>query len=461
VKQLRNRLGIDGRDDSGFTLVEVIVAMVIFAIVSTSILYGMLSVLKITRDSRAQQVASNLAAEEIDLARAADDLFLLDDYTYPPRTLNGDIFTVKREARWVTDPAQDLQCGSGGTALRYKSIKVIVTWQGMASANGVESYTVINPAERINDPAKGTIIVTVRSPNGSGVSGAAVSATPAVPPNGATALSVTPSATNSQGCSYILKVNPGNYTVTASKAGYVDVKQKPLASVDTTVTIGNAVAVDLTYGLASTYPVNLATNGPSDTKIPTNLRTTMISSLPPYYDTTTVATRARSFSLFPTAYEAIAGNFVPSAEGTPGCPAVDPASWPAILVGVDTYASFRPPAAVADPGATAAPTNVKMGIFTITGDSSANRRYIKAISQDRTPRCEVSAQMTYTFGNTLGTSTGTKTTFALPYGSWLLYYGDSSSQTTVVGASRMALVTGQRGSIGSDNVILLDPRSKQ
>ena len=118
IISIRRRLTIAAHDDRGMSLPEVLVAMVIFAIISSGLLYTMLSVLALGRDSRAREVALNLAAEEIDISRGFADVFALQDATRS-LDLNGDTFTVDRTTRWVSDPEIDLQCGSGGAPLRY------------------------------------------------------------------------------------------------------------------------------------------------------------------------------------------------------------------------------------------------------------------------------------------------------------------------------------------------------
>lgn len=446
--------------DAGMSLVELMVAMVIFAIVSVGILTGMLTILKLTRDSRAVQVASNLAAEEIDLARSAEDLFALDSKTYPVRTINGDKFTIKRVADWVTDPDTVLQCGAGGAPLRYKAISVTVTWENMSPGNAVQSYTVLNPAERINDPTKGTIIVSVLGVTGAGSSAVSVNATPATPAGGATTIPITPTPTDSKGCTYVLKVTPGNYNVTVSKAGFIDADQDVIGSNLVSVAAGSSVSRSFNYDKASTFPVSYATNAPS-AKIPTNMDTTFISSYGPVWSAATSSALTRSLSLYPhpSGYEVIAGKFVP-VTGTSNCLMVDPEAWAPTVVGSTTYAAVRQPASGAQPGDVAPTAAVPMGIFKIKGDGNASRRYIKAVSENLSPSC--SETMTYTFGSVLTNSNATDVLLALPYGNWKLYYGDASSQTTAVAASRITLDTGQRGSINTTtNVITLDPRVAQ
>jgi prepilin-type N-terminal cleavage/methylation domain-containing protein len=460
VQKLRAVLFKRIGSDAGMSLVELMVAMVIFAIVSVGILTGMLTILKLTRDSRAVQVASNLAAEEIDLARSADDLFALDSKTYPVRTINGDKFTIKRVADWVTDPNTVLQCGAGGAPLRYKAISVTVTWENMSPGNAVQSYTVLNPAERINDPTKGTIIVSVLGVTGAGSSAVSVNATPATPAGGATTIPVTPTPTDSKGCTYVLKVTPGNYNLTVTKTGFIDADQNIIGSNLVSVAAGSSVSRSFNYDKASTFPVSYATNAPS-AKIPTNMDTTFISSYGLYYSAASTSALSRSLTLYPhpSGYEVIAGKFVPSTQPS-SCPMVDPAAWPAVVEGATTYAAERAPASGAQPGAVAPTASVPMGIFKVKGDTDSNRRYIKAVSQNLSPACGTT--MTYTFGSVLTNSTSTDVLLALPYGNWKLYYGSSTAQTTEVGASRITLGTGQRGTITSGtNVLSLDPRVAQ
>ena len=49
--------------DAGLSLVEVIVAMMVFTIISIGVAYTITNSLVLTRDSRARAVATNLAAQ--------------------------------------------------------------------------------------------------------------------------------------------------------------------------------------------------------------------------------------------------------------------------------------------------------------------------------------------------------------------------------------------------------------
>jgi prepilin-type N-terminal cleavage/methylation domain-containing protein len=466
LKSLRARIHRSLESDSGFTLIEVIVAMFIFTLLSTGILYGMLAVLQLTRDARSTQVATNLASQEIDLARTfANDLFALVDYDTPLVVTqpDGSKFYVKRTTNWVSDPGVDLKCGAsaGGGALRYKRVNIEVSWDNMASAaSAVKTYTVINPAQRINDPSKGTILVSVTGETGIGKAGVTVTAVPASPANGATAITVTPTPTDAQGCTYILKVVPGNYTVKVSKSNFIDSSQKAVGEKFTGVTAGASTQVGFTFDEAATFATLYNTGNLANAMIPRNLQTSYVSTYPTFTSVATSNSKSKSVKLFPFSggYAPIAGALVDPVDLSKTCPAVDPDEWAPVTVAGIEYKSVRSPSLGATPGGG---ENLVVSMGTVVVNMSGTNRSVKAVSQNRTPTC--ANTQTYVFDGL-----GPDSKLALPYGSWLLYYGSSSSQTTVVSAPMMSQPTGGSSGTGLSGVglpgfganeLVLDPRS--
>lgn len=445
------------RDERGVSLPEILVAMVVFAIISTGLLYSMLGVLSLTRDSRAREVALNLAAEEIDLARGVADLFALQDATREVE-LNGDQFRIARTTRWVSDPEIDLQCGAGGAPLRYKRVEVEVTWDGMRDAEeGVSTYTVIDPKNRINDPAKGTILVSVLGASGAGSAGVSVTAAPASPANGATALAEAPLPTDAQGCTYILKVTPGTYTVTVSRTGFVDVAQRAAPSITVGVAAGSAASVGFQFDRAASFTAQYAAGvaGPAPI-IPNNMATTFISSYGAHVSTASNANLTRTVPLhpFPAGYEAVAGAYVPPSESNRGCLAPDPAAWASTQSGGSTYIGQRAPAAAAVPGGSTT-IDVPMGVFQLTVNSS--NRWVRATSVDSGPGPGCELTMTYLF-NQLPTGTSR---LALPYGSWEIRTGNSSSSRNNVPALGSIQAEGTTLVPALLGIVTLDPRQPQ
>ncbi|RZS56448.1 prepilin-type N-terminal cleavage/methylation domain-containing protein [Microcella putealis] len=470
---IRRFFTIANRDDRGLGLPEMLVAMVIFALISTGVLYGLLAMLQLSRESRAIQVATNLAAEEIDLIRDVDDIFSLLDATRTVE-LNGDQFEVRRIARWVSDPATDLECGTGGQPLRYKRIAVEVRWGSMRDADRpVTSYTLLNPDERINDPALGTILVNILNSAGTGVAGLTPGAAPASPAGGAQPLTETPRATDAQGCTYVLKVVPGNYNVRLNVGGYISADQVQDVTRVTQVTAGAAASASFLYDRAATFTVNYASNRPAGLAplLSREMVTSFVSSYGVHRSTHSV-TNPRTINLFPfsSGYQVIPGAFIPptgipgDANASDGCLAVDPAAWEPRVAGGQSFVGVRSGPVAANPGSTAPTLDVPMGIIDVNLGTGSGTRYIRATSVNAGgPGCAV--PMTFTFDrNVRPTPRPGTERIALPYGSWEIFVGDSSgSQPTPV--SGLAITPVTLGDVGGplggllSGVVTLDPRT--
>lgn len=451
---IRERLRRKASGDDGVTLVEVIVAMFIFALISVGVIQTMLSVLSVSRDSRSRQVALNLAAQEIDRSRETADLFELLTADLAPVVVNGDTFHVHRETQWVSDPNADLVCGAGGGELRYKRVNVTVTWDNMRpSTEPVRSDTVIDPRTRINDPTKGTILVTVLTGGGEGSAGVAVSASPASPPAGAVSPGAV-AATDSEGCSYILRVTPGNYNVTVSRSGYVDEEQGVTSSATVSVAAGTSTNVQFQYDLAATVTTTYAPGAPGGTRIPVDLPTTYVGGVDPYVHSTTVTTTAttRTLSLHPFAagYQAFAGS----------CAAADPQAWDED-VAQHLAAGLREPTFATAPGATVA-ASVPMGVVTVAAGGSAGGRQLRAVSVNTGADPGCATEQVLTFGNTTTTRipTGGTMTVAMPYGSWKFQWYNGSSWVTVAQTGLTLVAPAPHSSVsgGATGTVTLDPR---
>ncbi|MBH0082523.1 prepilin-type N-terminal cleavage/methylation domain-containing protein [Salinibacterium sp. SWN167] len=407
--------------ESGLSLLEVLVAMMIFAIVSLGVLQTLTTVLAITRDNRARVVATNLAAQEVDLARDAGDVFTLFDETYT-KTLNGDVFTVSRSTAWVPSSNTAASCGSGGGTLQYKRINVEVSWPNMREGTEpVRFDTLLAPDDRINDPALGTILVSVLGGSGEGSSGVSVNASPASPAEGAQSLSTSPAATDAQGCSFILKVAPGNYNVSVSRSGYItDDGQSSSPSQLTQVVAGTASSVSFNYDDAARFDLSYVSDPvPSDVEIPKNMDTTFLSSYGVYADTASTTSLTRNVDLFPwrSGYVGIAGEYIPKPEDPAStadyCASPNPALWPEEDVAGVTYRSPDPAAVAANPG-DSVDMVVPMGLVDVSGIAGSKIR-VKSTAPvvgSGDPGCTESITLNF---NTLDASTQY---IALPYGTW-------------------------------------------
>ena len=437
--------------EAGVSLIEVLVAMLIFAIIAVGVGYGLVTSLYLGNDARSRESAVNLAAQEIDLARSAGNVFAVLESTSTV-VQNGTTFTLHRSTDWETTTGADGNCGSGGGQLRYRRVNVTVTWDSMrATTPVVRADSALAPGRRINDPALGTILVSVLTASGSGAAGVAVSAVPGVVPNGAATLTEVPAATDAQGCSYVLKVQPGTYDVTVSRPSFVDKDQAASSTQTVGVAAGGASSVAFAYDLAGTVTARYGTNFTSgSTLLPNNLNTTFRSTYQPYTAVHASNANEQAFRLHPFGYEVFAGRFIAATPSTPGCLSVDPAAW---TTSAADGAIGTAVAAVATPGGSAT-VDVPLGVLTVTGLAG---QYLRAESTTAPggsgdPGC--GAPMTFTFGLLPADAT---TQLGLPFGSWIFFSGAASgSEATPVPATSLAVLT--RG-VAAGGVVTLDPRA--
>ncbi|GGE81885.1 hypothetical protein GCM10011313_00380 [Mycetocola zhadangensis] len=423
----------------------------IFALVSVGIVHSLLAVTIQVRDSKAREIATNLASQEIDSVRSTDNLFTLLDETYTPDPIGGQNFTVTRSAQWVTDPDADSVCGgvAGTTArdLQYKLVSVTVTWDGMRNrARPVYADTLIAPGARVSGPQQSTILVYVENPSGGGTPGVTIETDPAVTP--------APTPTDAQGCSYIPKVTPGTYKVTVTTPNFVDAEQKKPPTQTVTVQEGESGAAFFRAAPQQPLEVTYASNYTDPAVVlPDNLTTSFMHESDPIYSVDGGNSKTLTHNLYPFAepYKAVAGRYVEANDGTAGCRSTNPAEWPTTVVGAETLESA--PLESAAPG-TGAKLSVPMGVVSIAKESGI--RTITAVSQSAGPAGTAdpgcaALTMTYTFTVTNGNST---ILAALPFGSWQLYKGDSAASPEFL----VGLTPKTRGSVSLGGIVTLDPR---
>lgn len=440
------------RSESGVTLVEIIIAMMIFAFIAVAVAFGLTTALSMGSDTRSRAVATNLAAQNIDTARAAGDVFSVGNIVDQTTVVNGTTFRLTRTATWETSASAYAGCGSGSGQLKFKRLNITVDWNGRRTTTPiVHSDTLISPGSRLNDPALGSILISGRTGSGAGSSGLNVTAAPSSPTNGALPITTDPASTDAEGCSYILRVTPGNYNVSVSRLDYLDEKQNAVATTSVGVAAGAASSAAFQYDLAAKFAVTYAGNVPGASRIPNDLSTTFRSTYGVFTSPATTNSLTRTVPLHPfsAGYEVFAGRYNSPGTNVVGCLSVDPVAWTTVAA---DGAIGRSPSPVAGlPGATVA-TPVPLGALTITGVTA---RYLTAVAQVSAadtgdPGCNVPD--TYTFGRI----TSPSVQIALPYGSWLFTTSATpTGPSAPVAGARLAVLS--RGVVTGD-VVTLDPR---
>lgn len=446
---LRERLGIarsGSHREGGMTLIEVVVAMMILTIVSTGVLYTMMTMLTVTRDTRSRQVAINLAAEEIDRARSVENVSDLvgwttdsgDDDPNDPLVrkgvvvVNGDNFHIRRSVQWVSDPDSQLSCGASAsqTTLRYKRVNVSVTWDGMRDgALAARADTLINPRGMVNDPTKGALLVSVVDSFGNGTPGVTVTVTPAP--------GVTANLTDADGCTYLINVNPNsNYTIRVSKSGFLNEQQ---------VAAPSATGIAVTAGFTNSRTFQLARAGVYNLTYPAarpvNFKTSFISTERTYVATIPAASSA---SLFPVNYKVVAGDSIV-------CPASNPANW---TLGDDGNDPATPLVPTDVQGYTAAPGGsvsvpVVTGQVQVSGVSSS--KAIRAVSTTGSGHPACTAETTYDYP-------AGQNKISLPFGSWKLSLINATGTASPAALAADKLTLLSYGKIATNGTVTVDPR---
>lgn len=457
MKNLRSRLRGTRDSDSGLSLIEILVAMMVFAIIAVGVAAGLTSSLVMTHEARSREVAANLAAQVIDYQRATPDIFALGDDS-KVQTVDGRRYTVSWQTHWETGGVESTtQCSTGSGTLKYKRINVSVRWDGMRSTSrAVTANTLLAPDGRINDPDLGTIVVAVLSANGAGIPGVTVTAAPSGTPNGAVALTTPPKPTDSQGCSYILKVKPGNYDVKISRTNYVDSEQSVDSSTTMAgVTAGSASSAGFVFNDGGRFTPVYDGNVAGSFIIPGNLVVSYVNS----YGVFTKPTGLVRLHPFAAGYQAIGGAFVPPSEANAGCLSVDPDAWS--TVAADGAIGKRAEARAVAPGA-GDDIAVRLGAVTVNGQ---NGKFVTAVAQSvgptgsGNPGCALAAVTTPAYPKvTFSKLTSAAQVIQLPFGSWKLYTGSNSGETTTQIATTSMTLKSRGLLTPAGNVLTLDPR---
>ncbi|MCL2423370.1 MAG: prepilin-type N-terminal cleavage/methylation domain-containing protein [Micrococcales bacterium] len=446
------------RSDDGFTIAEVMVALLIFALMSTGSIFATMSMLQITRDARNRQVAANLAAQEIDAVHAVADTTSIFPRVLDP-SQNGTSFHVDRSVSWTSIPAdeQDDQNCLLATQRYLATVTVTVTWEGMRSGTQpVVSDTLVTARDLELGSSTGIILVTVLGADGTGRGGVRVQA------GGASAV------TNSQGCAFLLGMPAGDHTVTIYKPGFVDEHQNERPAKLTSSTPGETTSVQFQYDEGATLRLHFAyADGynrlldPTGThpawQLPPGLPVRTVAQLPvtlgnPAGDVvldlsaSTAMIQTRTVHPFPSGYTVVAGS----------CNAADPQLW--------TPPGPASPAFNAAAGATT-DVDVRMGVVVLNLPSGTAGELVaipmKSTKVSGDPGCDNQPGLRYSFGSAESYVVNDKIAIALPFGSWkLTLNGAPINQNWMTPLGDPAYNTKQNLQGEGGGMVTFDPRGK-
>jgi prepilin-type N-terminal cleavage/methylation domain-containing protein len=399
---------VSQRRQDGYSLVELLVAVTVFALVFAAVSIGIGRALELNRGNRNRSAAAYLAAQQLEEVRAQPfSAVALGTTTCPYTTSSCNVpapYTVTQNVVWASPGSTTTSCDvptAGGAGLAYKRVTVTVTWPDMGGVAPVTSQTLLTPPAGTYDPNDGHILVQAFDRDALPLAGQTVSL------SGPETAS---QPTTSDGCAFFPYLDPGTYTATLSTSGYVDRQGGQPATQTVGVTASQISRVQFDYDQAATLSVGLV--APSGSVIPTGtygIAMTVANSnltvgYKSYQQSATGSGTTRTITpLFPYAsgYQVWAGD----------CADADPAAHPG---------GSRGAVLASDPGATTSGSvtldavDVTVRWSTLLGLPVTNA----AITATH------SAGTGCTSGSTLTTTTRTNASgqlrLALPYGRWTI-----------------------------------------
>jgi prepilin-type N-terminal cleavage/methylation domain-containing protein len=258
-------------DDSGFTLLEVVIAMVIFTVFCAVSLGLLVRTTDVTKGNLQRTAATNLAAEQIQIARSTSAINILTGAS-PVRTetVGNTVYTINQFAKYLSADSTTSVCDGASAALAYKLVTVTVTWDDMGSIKPVRVDTL--KAFGVGSDGLGTsgaLAIGVSGADGTARGGLTVTLN-----TGASSVS------DDDGCTIFVGLTAGTYTATINTVGYVgSANTQSNTKTGLGVTVGNLTRVAFSYDTIRNIAVKVdspVTGGVVATNLPIRMSTTTL-----------------------------------------------------------------------------------------------------------------------------------------------------------------------------------------
>jgi prepilin-type N-terminal cleavage/methylation domain-containing protein len=277
-------------DEDGMTLIEMVVAITLLAILMLGLGASLGAGLRLIRTDRQRVVAANLATQQMERLRSLPFSSIPLGRTEVTETVDGVPYAVRQDVEWQDQGSDNGAC-DGGTTLDYVRADVSVRWGDMSGVAPVESQTLLAPTAGSFDPAKGNIAVQLRDRDAADLGGVPVKATG---PSGTFTRSTT-----ATGCAFFTGLTPGTYAVSLTSTGYVDGQGVPSPSQSVSVTPAGTASRQFDYDRAATLALTLtAPGGGTVPNLPVTLGNTHYPT-PRYKSFTGTGTSRTIGNLFP------------------------------------------------------------------------------------------------------------------------------------------------------------------
>lgn len=277
--------------ERGFSLIEVIAAMVVFALVALAGSTMILNSIAISRDTRNRTQAASIAAQQLEIVRnastqscwvapaAAGCALTLSNIgsTIATQTVGVQSYTVTRSLSWLAKAAPAGACDAptqGGNSAVQPVLLVneSVTWPAKIGSKPVTASTEIAPPVGLFSGNTGGISVRILDH-----ANAPVTNIPVTVSSGGVSFNL---VSNSDGCTFAAYLAPGTYNVSLTQSGYVDNQNQAMSTQPIGVTSGAVATATFYYDRAATINVSYAAgNLTPATGLPTTVYNSGISGL--------------------------------------------------------------------------------------------------------------------------------------------------------------------------------------
>ena len=236
------------RSESGLSLIELLVALTVFALLAGGLVLLVESGLGLARNNRNRSIAANLASQEMDAVRQAKFTTLPIGLTTTTVPVASVPYVVNRNSEWVNNNSASGACDSSGTTPKVLRVSVDVSWPDMRGVPPARSSTVITPPVGSYDPNTGHIAVKVRNGDAAPLGGVPVRV---VGPGVDKTVASTDALAASPGCAFFAFLPAGSYTVSLGLSGYVDRQGTATPAQTAGVVVGATSSVAFDYDRAA------------------------------------------------------------------------------------------------------------------------------------------------------------------------------------------------------------------
>jgi Tfp pilus assembly protein PilV len=235
------------KEESGTTIIEVLVSAVLIVILGVGVLKGLDAANAASGNTKARAVAADLAQQDQERMRAFRAKELSNLNATRSQKVAGVNYQIVSQAIWVNDEGGSRRCGLTSGRADYLKITSTVTWDRMLGAAPVTSTSLYAPPSgSFGD--EGNLGFEILDRSAVGVPGVTVTLSGQSNRSG---------VTDSDGCIFFGFLPQGDYTATISKPGYVDYNGNSTITKTYGVSGGTTQVQPLDYDQAGSIVANV------------------------------------------------------------------------------------------------------------------------------------------------------------------------------------------------------------